>query len=108
LFDSEKKITFEYFPRNDSLLKPVSGHEDLQKLIRFSQQFYTVEKWSDTLVFNDLRFGQIIGWQYPREKFVFHYYLEHPDDNKLVVQRGRFAKWDMEVFKAFMERIKGN
>jgi inner membrane protein len=108
LFDSGKKIAFEYFPRNDSLLKPVSDHEDLQKLIRFSQQLYTVEKWSDTLVFNDLRFGQIIGWQYPREKFVFHYYLEHPDNNKLVVQRGRFAKWDMEVFKVFMKRIKGN
>jgi inner membrane protein len=108
LFDSEKKIAFEYFPRNDSLLKPVSDHKDLQQLIRFSQQFYTVEKWGDTLVFNDLRFGQIIGWQYPREKFVFHYFLEHPDDNKLVVQRGRFAKWDRRVFKAFIARIKGN
>ncbi len=108
LFDSEKKIAFEYFPRNDSLLKPVSDHEDLQKLIRFSQQFYTVEKWSDTLVFNDLRFGQIIGWQYPREKFAFHYYLEYPADNKLVVQRGRFAKWDWEIFKTFIARIKGN
>jgi len=24
----------------------------------FSQGYYTVEKWKDTLVFNDLRFGQ--------------------------------------------------
>jgi inner membrane protein len=108
LFDSKKEITFQYFPRNDSLLKPVSDHEDLQKLIRFSQQFYTVEKWNDTLVFNDLRFGQIIGWQNPKEKFVFHYYLEHPLDNKLVVQRGRFSKWNWEVANNFFVRIRGN
>ena len=108
LFDRNQKMEFHYFPRNDSLLKPLSGHEDLQKLIRFSQQFYTVEKWNDTLVFNDLRFGQIIGWKEPREKFVFHYFLQQPDNNKLVVQRGRFAKWDMDVAMALLKRIRGN
>lgn len=108
LFDKDKQMKFEYFPRNDSLLKPVMDHEDLQKLVRFSQQFYTAEYYGDTLVFNDLRFGQIIGWKEPREKFVFHYYLQHPEDNKLVVQRGRFAKWDWEVAKALWNRIKGN
>ncbi len=35
LFDRNQKMDFHYFPRNDSLLKPLSGHEDLQKLIRF-------------------------------------------------------------------------
>lgn len=108
LFDRNEKMDFHYFPRNDSLLKRVSGNEDLQKLIRFSQQFYTVEKWNDTLVFNDLRFGQIIGWKEPREKFVFHYFLQQPEDNKLVVQRGRFAKWDMDVSMALLKRIRGN
>ena len=108
LFDSKNKIDFQYFARNDSLLNQVSNHEDLQKLIRFSQQFYTVEKWSDTLVFNDLRFGQIIGWQNHKEQFVFHYYLNNEDDNKLVVQRGRFAGWNWEVAKGLATRIKGN
>ena len=84
------------------------GNEDLLKLIRFSKQFYTVEKYSDSLVFNDLRFGQIIGWQDPKEKFVFHYYLEYPNNNKLVVQRGRFAKWDWQVAKSLVKRIVGN
>ena len=108
LFDRNEKMDFHYFPRNDSLLKRVSGNEDLQKLIRFSQQFYTVEKWNDTLVFNDLRFGQIIGWKEPREKFVFHYFLQQPEDNKLVVQRGRFAKWNMDAAMALLMRIRGN
>jgi inner membrane protein len=108
LFDSKRKMNFEFFPRNDSLLKPVADHVELHQLIRFSQQFYTVEKYNDTLLFNDLRFGQIIGWKEPREQFVFHYYLEHPEDNTLVVQRGRFAKWDWDVVKALWKRIKGN
>jgi inner membrane protein len=108
LFDSQKEITFEYFPRNDSLLRAVADHEDLQKLIRFSQGFYTIEKYSDTLVFNDLRFGQILGWQNPKGRFVFHYYLQHPDDNKLVVQRGRFEGWRWRTFSTLLKRIKGN
>jgi inner membrane protein len=79
----------------------------VQQLIRFSQQYYTIEKKQDTVVFNDLRFGQIIGWQNPKEKFAFHYYLQPDIDNTLVVQRGRFAKWDRRVFRTFLNRIKG-
>jgi len=108
IFDSKKQIAFQYFPRNDTLLEAVEHKEDLQKLIRFSQQFYTVEKYTDTLVFNDLRFGQIIGWQNPKEQFAFHYYLQHPAKNLMVVQRGRFAKWDLEVVKSMWQRIRGN
>lgn len=108
IFDSKKQIDFQYFPRNDFLLKTVNNKDDLQKLIRFSQQFYTVEKYTDTLVFNDLRFGQIIGWQQPKEQFVFHYYLEQPANNMMVVQRGRFAKWDWAVIKSMWQRIRGN
>jgi inner membrane protein len=107
LFDSKQPIQFEFFPRNDNLLKPVNDHEDLHKLIRFSQQYYTVEQWKDTLVFNDLRFGQIIGWQNPRGRFVFHYYLQHPNDNQLVVQRGRFEGWNPQTAWVLLKRIKG-
>ena len=108
VFDSKKEIAFQYFPRNASLLKPFSNHEDIQQLIRFSQQFYTLENWSDTLVFNDLRFGQVIGWQNPKEKFVFHYYIQYPSENKLVVQRGRFEGWNWQTAKSLVKRIEGN
>lgn len=108
VFDSKKEIVFEYFPRNDSLLYAVHDYGELGKLIRFSQQFYTIEKWNDTLVFNDLRFGQMIGWQHPRGKFVFHYFLQHPKDNTLVVQRGRFQGWNRETASMLWKRIKGN
>lgn len=82
--------------------------EDVQQLIRFSQQFYTVEKWSDTLVFNDLRFGQVIGWTNPKAKFSFHYFLKYPAANRLVVQRGRFEGWDWQTAKVLWRRVQGN
>lgn len=108
VFDSKKNIAFTYFPRNDSLLNHMREQEDVQNLIRFSRGFYTVEKWSDTLVFNDLRFGQIIGWHDPKERFVFHYFLELKGGNTLVVQRGRFAKWNRQTTRSLIRRMKGN
>lgn len=107
LFDKKKEIAFAYFAGNRTLLDTLNNHEDLQRLIRFSSQFYTVEKYNDTLVFNDLRFGQITGWQNPKAKFVFHYYLQHPTENKLVVQRGRFEGWNRASIQALLKRITG-
>ena len=108
VFDSQQQIDFEFFNRSDQLLQQVSDHEDFQQLKRFSQGFYTAEQWGDTLVFNDLRFGQMIGWKNRRGKFVFHYYLSHPHDNHLVVQRGRFTGWDAEATRSLLIRIAGN
>lgn len=108
LFDSERKIGFHFVPRNDSLLKPVSNHEDLQKLLRFSKGYYTVKDQNDTLVFNDLRFGQMIGWNDPGAPFVFYYYLQHPSENDFIVQRGRFARWNGTALRSLIRRIRGN
>ena len=73
-----------------------------------SQGYYTVEQWKDTLVFNDLRFGQINGWQNPNSRFAFHYYLSHPEDNDLIVQRGRMAGVNMGSARVMWERILGH
>ena len=109
VLDKKEAIDFHFFPQNDFLLNPLKDHEEVQHLLRFSQGYYTMEKWNDTLVFNDLRFGQIIGWHNPKENFVFHYFLQHPDnDNKLVVQRGRFAKWNRETTKSLLRKIVGD
>ena len=102
------KVITEEINKIGKEIEQVNNEKDVLKLKQFSQQFYTVEKWNDTLVFNDLRFGQIVGWQNPEERFAFHYYIQYPDANKLVVQRGRFAKWDWNVVKTFWKRIKGD
>jgi inner membrane protein len=107
VFDKKTETEFRFFPKNDFLLNNVAQQDDIRKLKRFSQGFYTVEKWHDTLVFNDLRFGQIAGWKYPDERFVFHYFVQQPSNNRLVVQRGRFAKWDKNLAQSMILRIAG-
>jgi len=108
VFDHSPKMELTYFPRNTYMLDTFLVHKDVHELITFSKEYYTVEKRQDTLIFNDLRFGQVVGWQNPKEEFAFHYYL-HPDiDNVLVVQRGRFAKWNKESLEALWKRIRGN
>lgn len=106
IFDTRTDMPLFFFARNEGLLAEAEDHESTQKLIRFSQGFYTAEKWGDTLVFNDLRFGQMGGWEYPNEKFVFHYYLHDSASNDMVIQRGRL-KWDRNAFTGLLHRIKG-
>ncbi len=108
VFDSQLPILKNYFPKNETLSKLVKNQLELKKLIRFSEHFYTLEQRADTLIFNDLRFGQVVGWYNPKEEFAFHYYLQPHVDNTLVVQRGRFAHWNIETFDAYLKRIRGN
>ncbi len=106
LFDN-KPTDFRFVCRNTALLNSAPNKDDIDKLIRFSSGFYTVEKVHDTLKFNDLRFGEILGWDDSVSHCVFYYYPEHPDANELIVQRGRFAKWDGQSFRNFLRRIAG-
>jgi len=99
--------SLHYFARHEDYLEPMEDLEDVHRLVRFSQGYYTIERWDSTLVFNDLRFGQMIGWQHPDARFVFHYYLQKPDDNSLVIQRGRFDNWDKKAILSLLRRIRG-
>ena len=102
-----KATDLHYFPRNRNLLSAYQNRDDVKRLLRFSKGFYTVEIRKDSLVLNDLRFGQIRGWEISRPEFVFHYYVNYPDENILVLQRGRFSSWNAAAIKALAGRIKG-
>jgi inner membrane protein len=108
IFDSKPFMPLTYFPRQDSLLNLVEDKQSLKQLIRFSQGYYTVEQTSQGLIFNNLRFGQIAGWHDSRAPFAFHYYLDNPTENLMVIQRGRFTGWNDETINSLIERIKGN
>lgn len=107
VFDKTDYIEMKYVAKNEFLLKPFYARHDVQQLIRFSQGYYTIDTSAKGLIFNDLRFGQMIGWQNPDAHFVFHYFLQNPGANQLVVQRGRFANWDWENVKGFVHRMEG-
>ena len=107
VMDNGDSIHFRYTPQNAYLLQQSAYPDDVKRLIRFSQGFYTASMWHDTLVFNNLRFGEVNGWADTMPQCVFYYFTDIPEANNLVVQRGRFAKWNAETFKAFLIRISG-
>lgn len=100
-------IDFVFFSRNEHLLDAVHQYEDLQHLRRFSQQYYVISEEDKSIVFSDIRFGQNFGWINPHAGFVFRYYLQQPDTNRLVVQRGRFAGITRDNVVGTLRRIGG-
>ena len=108
VFDNSQTYTrFRFFKRNDQLIKP-GEKDDLKQLLRFAGDYYTIEQNKDTLIFNVLRFGQVLGWQNPEGHFAFHYFLNEGYDNSLVVQRGRFTGWNRKTLHIFYRRIIGS
>ncbi len=108
VFDQQRQTSLRHFARNDSLLNDVHNKDEVKDMLRFAGDFYTVERWNDTLVFNVLRFGQVVGWYDPSEKFTFYYFFDQPGANTMAVQRGRFERWNRTTFVAFVNRIMGN
>lgn len=96
-----------YKPQHREYLEPVKDVGEVHRLIRFSQGYYIIERNDSTLLFNNLRFGQMIGWNNPDAGFVFHYYLQRPEENLLVMQRGRFSNWNKEAVRSLLRRIRG-
>jgi inner membrane protein len=108
VFDTRHDEAFRFFPRKHKLLSRAKDAATVNDLISFSDGFYTVENKNDTLVFNDLRFGQIAGWFDPHASFVFHYYVDYPELNKTVMQRGRFSNWNQLTLKSLAQRAAGH
>jgi len=100
-------MQFTYFPKNENRMDTVVNQKDLVLLKEFAQGYYTLEQWGDTAIINVLRFGQVVGWYDPKEKFAFHYYLSFPKENDLAVQRGRFMHWNAATTEAFFRRMFG-
>ncbi len=101
-------IPFTYYPKNEQLLQAVNKTVSVKRLQSFGGNFYTLENKGDSLVFNVLRFGQVLGWQDSKAHFAFQYYLNPAYDNSFVVQRGRFKGWNRKTLIRMFYRIKGN
>jgi len=109
IFDSSSEISFSQFDKKRYLLEGASDDKEIKNLIQFSNGYYTVERTEEeTLLFNDLRFGRVAGWQNQPTEFSFHYYLNKPDKNLLVVQRGRYAEWNLATMKSLLIRMMGD
>lgn len=107
VFDGPGTVQLQYRPMQAWLLQPYYDRKDLHALLRFSAGFYLAELKNDSLLFCDLRFGEQMGWQRQQAPFVFYYYLQYPEKNALLVQRGRLAGWNKENGWRLIKRIRG-
>lgn len=107
VFDRQPSLANQFFSKNDSLLDPIRSKEETEQLVRLARDLYTVERHHDTLVFNNLRFGQINGWENPRAGFIFSYNLGMRN-SLLTIQKGRFSGWSKKTTSSFLKRIEGS
>ncbi|NBX11222.1 MAG: metal-dependent hydrolase [Chitinophagaceae bacterium] len=105
VFDHSDSIAFYAVLQQRKLLPLAKSTESIPHLKRFSKGYYALKYIGDTIVFNDLRFGKIMGWANPASPFVFYYYLNKSADNSVVIQRGRMQGWSTKSVMQFIERI---
>jgi inner membrane protein len=106
ILDKSSIIHFEKVYKNDSLLFPYRNTADLKNLVRFSQGFYCIDKQDNSVIFNDIRFGQEEGWSKSNATFNFRFDLQRDKKNLLLVQRGRFRSFSRETISGLISRIK--
>jgi inner membrane protein len=105
VFDESETLSLTYFPSGDLLLHGTADSSAIVRLKKFSKGFYVVAEQQDTVTFNDLRFGQIAGWENPRAPFAFHYYVRPTIGNAAVIQRGRLASSPLPALRSLVKRI---
>jgi inner membrane protein len=108
VFDKGRPVSFQYRNKNGFLLGKDTARDDIKNLKRFSQGYYTVEHFTDTLVFSDLRFGQVTGWNDSNARFAFYYFVDDAKANDLIIQRGRFSNWNATTVSSLWKRMMGN
>jgi len=108
VFDGENAINANYFPQHHSLMLPMKANEELPVLLDFADDYYALTENEGDVYFNILRFGQPLGWRDAESPFAVRYNLSEPEDNLLMMQRGRFEGWDTRTVKAFVQRTLGH
>jgi len=108
IFDDNKKIDFHRQERNDSLLIPFEKEELVKNLKQLSKGNYFISKEDSIVYFNDIRFGQVSGWDKAKdEPYAFKFNLNKSADNKRALNRIKFKESTYEWFASLVNRIKG-
>ncbi|HEY8402585.1 MAG TPA: metal-dependent hydrolase [Cytophagaceae bacterium] len=107
LLDSDTQVDFNFFPKNHELLNPYLHHKKLQTLLEITTGYFTVEKNNDTLLINDLRFGQLDGWGKGQEGFTFVYIIEPVNGNLQFSQKPNDIKKARGLIGDLFNRVIG-
>jgi inner membrane protein len=108
VFDQTKKINMYVIARNEHLESQVTDKDAIEKLKKFSKGFYCYTEKEGRIYFNDLRFGQVEGWNDPESNFAFSFDLTPGANNTMVVQQGRIEGSTEKMLLSLWTRMKGN
>jgi inner membrane protein len=107
IFDKEKRVEYHRILRNDSLLLPFENNQSIKNLKQLSKGNYFVSKEDTVIYFNDIRFGQVSGWDKANGPFAFKYNLNKNADNKRALNRTKYKESTYDLFISLLKRIIG-
>ncbi len=107
-FDEDKNIAFHFFEKKHYLIEPYLHHTDVQKMLDFTMGYFTVEQKADTVVINDLRFGQRAGWELGKGNFVFSYFIIPENDGVRIEDRRNTVKEAGKMLRPLWARMLGD
>lgn len=107
-FDGSNDLHLTTIPRKEDLLKDYLPNDNVEKLIAFSKGFYELEKSSNGLIFNDLRFSTISGWFNIDDAYIFSFLLQKVGDEVEITKIEPEGRLKKENFKKLMYRIMGD
>ncbi|MCW3070265.1 MAG: hypothetical protein JWO44_155 [Bacteroidetes bacterium] len=107
IFDKTDNVDFYHVNKKDSLIRPFENDESVKLLKRFSKDDYIMSEHDSNIYFNDIRFGQMGGWNGPDSAFVFSFKLDKKADNSAALNRSRFKTSFSDAVSSLITRIKG-
>lgn len=107
LFDAHQNIEFFEFQKNEALLYPYRNDHQIERLIQLTKGFYTVEKTTNGIAMNDLRFGLTEGFDKGKGDFVFTYLISKQNGELKVEQKKQNFKGMNSALTGLWNRIIG-
>ncbi|MES2285072.1 MAG: metal-dependent hydrolase [Bacteroidota bacterium] len=108
VFDKTNEIEYYHVNRNQELLIPYINDPQVKILKQFSKGHYCMTRNDNNDVyFNDIRFGQMGGWDKPDSAFVFSFKLNNDADNSMALDRSKIKVSYSEAISSLVTRIKG-
>ncbi len=107
LLDKTNDINYYHVNKKEELLKPFENDKEVKILKQFSKGYYCMSTHDSAIYFNDIRFGQMGGWDKPDSTFVFSFKLNKNADNTMALNRSRFKTSFGDAFSSLVNRIKG-
>ena len=105
LLDDDDNVEYLRFEKNHDALDDFKNEAKIQRLIKIAKGWYTIDELEgDTLIYNDLRFGQIgIGIDKP---FVFSYKIWRDDEGTLqLIETPKTIKGGTKMIGKLLSRI---